>query len=179
VGEDGQLRFVTVNFLRSGDLSASSAKAWSPSTILKERAIHNKVSQRHRFGCTFVDMSDGIGLTLRKKGKRRPQVQQISGPIPTKQAPNKGGRSLAAPRDKNQHSAATSDLVKRRYSTRFNQLPDFTNAPPVPTLPGQPGAPKRWSRPRSAGRPGTSESAQPIRVDIGALRDPSLQPEQC
>ncbi|ERF68955.1 hypothetical protein EPUS_08189 [Endocarpon pusillum Z07020] len=123
-------------------------------------------------------MSDGIGLTLRRKGGRRPKVQEISGPIPSKQAPSTSGRSIAVPREKNQQSAATSDLVKRRYSTRFNQLPDFTNAPPVPSLPGQPGVPKRWSRPRSAGRPGTSESAQPIRVDIGALRDSNLQPEQ-
>lgn len=127
---------------------------------------------------TIIKMSDGLGLTLRKKNSRRPQVQQISGPIPSKPSPSTG-KSLAAPRERTQQSAATSDLVKRRYSTRFNQLPDFTNAPPVPALPGQLGAPKRWSRPQSSGRPGTSDSAQPVRVDVGALRDPDLQPEQC
>ena len=126
----------------------------------------------------LVKMSEGIGLTLRKKGGRRPPIQQISGPIPSK-APLSTGRSIAAPRDKNLQSAATSDLVKRRYSTRFNQLPDFTNAPPVPSLPSHPGAPKRWSRPRSSGRPGTSDSTHPIRLDVAALRDASLQPEQC
>ena len=124
-------------------------------------------------------MSDGIGLTLRKKGRRRPQIQQISGPIPTKQAPNKAGRSPAVPRENNQQSAATSDLVKRRYSARFNQLPDFTNAPPVPTLSGQSVVPKRWSRPQAAGQLATSESPRPLRIDIGALRDPNLQPDQC
>lgn len=126
-----------------------------------------------------IKMSDSGGLTLRKKGGRRQTVQQISGPIPPKLAPSKPGKSIATLRDRTQQSAATSDLVKRRYSARFNQLPDFTNAPPVPSLPGQPGAPKRWSRPRSGGRPRTSESALPIQVDIGALRDPQLQPEDC
>jgi exocyst complex component 8 len=131
--------------------------------------------QSHNY---LLTMSEGIGLTLRKKGGRRPPIQQISGPIPSK-APINTGRSIAAPRDKNQQSAATSDLVKRRYSTRFNQLPDFTNAPPIPSLPSLPGAPKRWSRPRSSGRPGTSESTHPIRVDVAALKDANLQPEKC
>lgn len=124
-------------------------------------------------------MNDGSGLTLRKKGGRRPTVQQISGPIPSKQGPNNAGRSFAVPQDKNLQSAVTSDLVKRRYSTRFNQLPDFTNVPAVPALPGQPGPLKRWSRQRSPGRPGTSDSPQPIRVDIATLTDPNLQPEPC
>lgn len=123
-------------------------------------------------------MSESLGLTLRKKGGRRPTIQQISGPIPSKTPLNNTGRSIAAPREKNQQSGATSDLVKRRYSTRFNQLPDFNNAPPVPSLPSHPGAPKRWSRPRSSGRPGTSDSSHPIRLDAAALKDSSLQPEQ-
>ena len=71
----------------------------------------------------------------------------------------------------------TSDLVKRRYSTRFNNLPaDFdATAPPVPTLPtlpGQFGSSKDRGRGPSPGRgPGLS-------VDVKALRDPSLRPEQ-
>ena len=63
-----------------------------------------------------------------------------------------------------------SDLVKRRYSTRFNQLPDFSNAgaPPVPSLP----APQRRSR-------GPSPSAPKVNIDVNVLRDPNLVADQC
>ncbi|KAK5275380.1 exocyst complex component exo84, partial [Exophiala xenobiotica] len=70
----------------------------------------------------------------------------------------------------------TSDLVKRRYSTRYNQLPDFSNigAPPVPTLPS---ALKRRSGGGSPRRPGTGSSSRPLLVDSDTLSDPNLQPE--
>ncbi|KAL9625150.1 MAG: hypothetical protein Q9160_000551 [Pyrenula sp. 1 TL-2023] len=126
-------------------------------------------------------MSDSKGLTLRKKGGRRPQIsgpQQISGPVPSKQAPSSSGGTLAVPREKNLQPGGTSDLVKRRYSARFNQLPDFSaGTPPVPGIPQIPNQ-YAGSRQRSPGRPGTGGSGKPLRFDVEALRDPNLQPEK-
>ena len=128
-------------------------------------------------------MSEGRGLTLRKKRKDRPT---ISGPHPptssTDPRPqpqqNKSGSSLAIPRERNAPSE-TSDLVKRRYSTRYNQLPDFSNLdnPPVPPLPG---ALKRQSRsgssPKRRSRP--SGGSHPLQIDQSALDDPNLSHER-
>ncbi|GME57429.1 Vps51/Vps67 [Neofusicoccum parvum] len=90
-----------------------------------------------------------------------------------------GGQPLDAPRERPQPAGGkTSDLVKRRYSTRFNQLPqDYP--PGGPPLPAVPGIPKQFAPPPqpSDGRPSTSDG-QRIKVDIKALRDPSLRPEQ-
>ncbi|KAK5998423.1 Exocyst complex component EXO84 [Cladobotryum mycophilum] len=69
----------------------------------------------------------------------------------------------------------TSDLVKRRYSTRFG-LPTGYDAsvPPVPGLPPLPSfEPYEAKPPPSRGGPG----AAPV-VDIKALRDPDLSPDQ-
>ncbi|KAH8697857.1 putative exocyst complex component Exo84 [Talaromyces proteolyticus] len=117
------------------------------------------------------------GLTLRNKNKsrRRPQIsapKPISAPGP----PKPPSSSSEAPRPPlPQQSGATSDLVKRRYSARFNQLPDGTlDAPPVPSLPsdlqgygGLGAVPTASSAPQ--GGPG-----QPLEVNLKALRDPSL-----
>lgn len=119
-------------------------------------------------------MSEGRSLTLRKKGNRRPQ---ISSPQPLqKSGANKGAPNGPISRDKNGPSE-TSDLVKRRYSTRYNQLPDFSQgAPPIPTLPGQY---KRASRGDSPRRPLSGPSASaPIYIDVDALGDSNLQPER-
>jgi hypothetical protein len=73
----------------------------------------------------------------------------------------------------------TSDLVKRRYSTRFNNLPaDFDpTAPPIPSLPNldkyDPGRDRRGF-PVSRGGTGGNAPA----VDLKALRDPKLVPDQ-
>ncbi|KAK6381554.1 exocyst complex component exo84 [Exophiala oligosperma] len=131
---------------------------------------------------------DPRGLTLRKKRKDRPTIsapQNASGPgitrpaapaAATPQQKNKGGATLAPPRDRNAPTE-TSDLVKRRYSTRYNQLPDFSNigAPPVPNLPG---ALKRRSGAASPRRPGTASSSRPLLVDSDTLSDPNLQAER-
>lgn len=125
---------------------------------------------------------DTRGLTLRKKRKDRPTIsapQNASGPgitRPTPQPTKAGNDALTVPRDRNAPSE-TSDLVKRRYSTRYNQLPDFSNigAPPVPTLPG---ALKRRSGGGSPRRPGPSSTSRPLLVDNDALRDPNLQHER-
>jgi hypothetical protein len=129
---------------------------------------------------------DTRGLTLRKKRKDRPTIsapQNATGPgigggragLPSQ---NKAANSLTVPRDRNAQTE-TSDLVKRRYSTRYNQLPDFSNigAPPVPVLPGA-GTLKRRSGGGSPRRPGTGDRSRPLHIDNDALKDPNLQHER-
>ena len=129
---------------------------------------------------------DTRGLTLRKKRKDRPTIsapQNATGPgigkagLPSQvKAPNTQG----VPKDRNAPTE-TSDLVKRRYSTRYNQLPDFSNlgagagAPPVPALPGA-GTLKRRSG--GPGSPRRGAGPRPLLVDNDALRDPNLQHER-
>lgn len=113
------------------------------------------------------------GLTLRSKSRRaRPQIsapKPISGPLPSNQKP--------ADPAKAQQNDATSDLVKRRYSTRFNQAPDFdAKAPPVPTLPQVPPSLAGLEPPGA--RPSPDPSHTP-KVDLNALRDPSLPVDRC
>ncbi|MCJ1451479.1 exocyst complex component exo84 [Mycoblastus sanguinarius] len=122
----------------------------------------------------------GKGFSLRQKKSRRgpsSKPKQISGPINTtsQQTPPRGpirpninGRTDTTP-------ANTSDLVKRRYSTRFTQLPDFSNAnaspvPAVPTLPAQ------FSQ--SDSLPSTTWQGQKVTVDINAMKDTNLQAEK-
>lgn len=117
---------------------------------------------------------EGRGLTLRRSKSRRPQIsapKPISGPLPANSKAS-GSDLPSAPRERPQQSGATSDLVKRRYSTRFNQAPDISAAPPVPSLPTQvPGA-----QPSAAK---STASNEPPRVDLNALRDPSLPVDKC
>jgi exocyst complex component 8 len=129
---------------------------------------------------------DALG-TLRKKRKDRPTISAPSnarGPgigkpgLPTQQKPG-GSNNLNVPRERNAPTE-TSDLVKRRYSTRYNQLPDFSSAggaPPVPALPGA-GTLKRRSGGGSPRRPGTAAGPRPIVVDNDVLADPNLQHER-
>ncbi|KAJ5894859.1 hypothetical protein N7495_006550 [Penicillium taxi] len=128
---------------------------------------------------------EGRGLTLRSKSRRqRPQIsapKPISGPLPPNtRAPDAGQDAISVGRDRAPQNDATSDLVKRRYSTRFNTLPDAEgNAPPVPSLPQVPVgytglAPAGVSR-----LPSPADGPTPApRVDLNALRDPSLPVER-
>ncbi|KAB8078658.1 hypothetical protein BDV29DRAFT_187788 [Aspergillus leporis] len=123
------------------------------------------------------------GLTLRSKTRRpRPQIsapKPISGPLPpgSKAAdPRTANTQPSGPRERTPQNDATSDLVKRRYSHRFNQAPDFDagNAPPVPGLPKVPAQYATLSPPQSTSRRPSTESSGPPQVDLNALRDPSL-----
>lgn len=68
----------------------------------------------------------------------------------------------------------TSDLVKQRYSTRFNNLPvDFDTAPPP--LPAMPSVVQYEQAER---RPPPSRSGTAPMPDIKSLRDPGLAPDQ-
>ncbi|KAL7915879.1 Cullin repeat-like-containing domain protein [Trichoderma velutinum] len=130
-----------------------------------------------------------ITLSLRsgKRRKARPVIsapRQISAPIP--QDGSTGGTAAAAPGMLSIPEAPrprpvgaggkTSDLVKRRFSSRFNNLPPEFDAaaPPVPSLPPL----ERYNTdyqppPPSRAGPG----AAPV-VDLKALRDPNLIPDQ-
>jgi len=124
---------------------------------------------------------EGRGLTLRSKS-RRPQIsapKPISAPLPANSKASGAGLP-SGPREKPQQNGATADLVKRRYSTRFNQVPDLdANAPPVPSVPALPGAfGGRDASP--AGNGGAASGSSPgLRVDLSALRDPSLPVDKC
>lgn len=130
---------------------------------------------------------EGRGLTLRSKSRRpRPQIsapKPIADPAPANSRPAQkgpGNGAVSAPsRERAAQSEATSDLVKRRYSTRFNQVPEFdASAPPVPGLP--PGAAKygALAPPATMARPSADKAGPPV-VDLDVLRDPSLPVDRC
>ncbi|KAJ4300186.1 exocyst complex component exo84 [Collariella sp. IMI 366227] len=84
------------------------------------------------------------------------------------------------------HHRRTSDLVKKRYSTRFNELPPgfdptVNPMPSIPTQYDQPRNQDRLAPPSRSGRVeagGEGGSGAGPQVDVRALRDPSLVPEQ-
>ena len=129
---------------------------------------------------------DVRGLTLRSKSTRK--RPQISAPRPiedpnAQQIPKQPEQTTAPPAARipavkaQQDGGQTSDLVKRRYSTRFNQLPNFNaDAPPVPSLPGGHSEFSSASIPSSRDASG---AATPLKVDLKALRDPKLPVESC
>ncbi|KAF9883840.1 exocyst complex component exo84 [Aspergillus nanangensis] len=126
---------------------------------------------------------EGRGLTLRSKSRRaRPQIsapKPISGPLPSNNNKAPDSKSTATSssgsRDRAPPNDATSDLVKRRYSTRFNQVPDFdSNAPPIPGIPKLPAEYGCALTPPQVSRRPSGESSGPPKVDLNALRDPSL-----
>ncbi|KAJ8124107.1 hypothetical protein ONZ43_g87 [Nemania bipapillata] len=138
-------------------------------------------------------------ISLRKgpKRKNRPTIsapRQISAPIPTENNPtipkSIGGGSVAppntddgpVPRQRPPPSGGkTGDLVKRRYSTRFNNFPSDFDAqkPPIPSVPSIPNIDlSKYDTSVSVNsRPPPTRNAPPI-VDPQALRDPRLVPDQ-
>ncbi|KAI1470629.1 Cullin repeat-like-containing domain protein [Daldinia caldariorum] len=139
-----------------------------------------------------------ISLRSGPKRKGRPTIsapRQISDPIPQDGVPiprSTGGKvgtnNVPPPRQRQPPATGgkTGDLVKRRYSTRFNNLPsDFDpTAPPIPSMPtfdiskydqqaSRPLAPSSRDGPGA----GASRGAPPT-VDPKALRDPRLVPDQ-
>ncbi|KFG83921.1 Exocyst complex component EXO84 [Metarhizium anisopliae] len=126
-------------------------------------------------------------ISLRSGKKRRPSrptisaPRQISSPMP-QDSPLGGAPPLvpeAVPRPRLRPppmaGGKTSDLVKQRYSTRFNNLPtDFDpSAPPLPAVPPIPQYDKREPQ-----RPAPSRAGAAPVIDIKALRDPNLVPDQ-
>ena len=119
----------------------------------------------------------GKGFSLRHKKSRRGAVadtpRQISHPIKADAQHAPSRRPARAQSKGDALNANTSDLVKRRYSTRFNNLPDFSNAsaPPVPSIPA---IPPQFTTPDY--HPGTAW--QKIPLDINALKNPDLSVEE-
>ena len=136
---------------------------------------------------------DRFKISLRTRRKPRPTIgapQQITKAPPQNGAPPAsrtpgGNASLAVPGSggKVRRScsyghytwnalltvyAQTSDLVKRRYSTRFNNLPTGYDAtappPPMPSVPVIKG---------HSGR------GPAVKLDMRALQDPKLQADKC
>ena len=136
------------------------------------------------------------GISLRKKRSGKPKIsapKQISGPLPINTSTDSVNRpkpsldgpgglpSGPRPRPRPQGADATADMIQRRYSTRFANAPsDFVEAPPpMPNLPKMPGKfAVQPPRPSMDGRPST-DSARRIKVDIKALSNPNLKPDQC
>ncbi|SMQ54101.1 unnamed protein product [Zymoseptoria tritici ST99CH_1A5] len=151
-------------------------------------------------------MSESKGLSLRRK-KTTAARPTISAPkqIPTAQSETSSlrpdairsnstwtaasGESDATSRSRERPKLGgdnTSDLVKRRYSTRFTGgLPQDGVPPPIPAMPSLPA--------QYVGRPGTSSAPRPppsrdggrsperrgkLKVDLRALKDPNLQAEK-
>ncbi|KAK4544410.1 hypothetical protein LTR36_004301 [Oleoguttula mirabilis] len=160
------------------------------------------------------------GISLRRKKTTRPTIsaRNISAPrqIPTQQSlsrdrsadsrnpslwetqtnDSEATRNLSVPGREPRPSLGgdkTSDLVKRRYSTRFvtgaqqAQWGDGGLTPPVPAMPSLPaqyaqsrrsGDSRSPSRDgRSPERPGTQAGSR-LRVDVRAIKDPNLQASQ-
>ncbi|KAJ5712446.1 hypothetical protein N7493_008914 [Penicillium malachiteum] len=130
---------------------------------------------------------EGRGLTLRSKSRRqRPQIsapKPISGPLPANAKAPDASPTIPASKDRAPQSGATSDLVKRRYSTRFNAPGETDGAPPVPALPPpMPGAGYGGLTAATPAQrqPSPADGASPSapKVDLNALRDPSLPVER-
>ncbi|KAI9713157.1 MAG: exocyst complex component exo84 [Bogoriella megaspora] len=121
---------------------------------------------------------DKGGKSLRKK-KADGQPPKISDPLPNRSRAQyrDNASTRTASTERGPQGAKTSDLVKRRYSTRFNQIPQ-DGAPPMPGLPPMPAQFKDKPRPSQDGRPPGSSSGQRIAVETRALKDPNLVPEK-
>ena len=111
---------------------------------------------------------DRFKISLRTKRKPRPTIgapQQISKAAP-QSGPTPASRSTKASLAVSSPGGKTSDLVKRRYSTRFNNIPsgyDASLPPPVPSVPtinGQGRGPA-------------------VTLDLNALKNPNLHADQC
>lgn len=141
------------------------------------RTSGRRLNTSHR-----AEQMEGRGLTLRSK-TRRPQIsapKPISGPVPSNNSQQSTSNGSPAPRpnrEKPQQSGATSDLVKRRYSTRYNHPPDFNAG--APPMPGVPNVSDGYGTPPPPDQGAATSATQPIRVDLNALRDPSLPADKC
>ncbi|KAI4287170.1 MAG: hypothetical protein L6R35_003576 [Caloplaca aegaea] len=129
-------------------------------------------------------MEDKKGFSLRqKKSSRRPAIsapKQLSNQSTTAHSTFQATHRVNGLKEKPTHANTerpsrpgekTADLIKRRYSTRFAQLPDFNqaDAPPLPNGRLQTENPK-LNLP-------VSGSAHSVSVDVAALKDPKLDPE--
>jgi hypothetical protein len=160
----------------------------------------------HAFPYSLGAMSDerNKGISLRKKrSEKRPKpgkhkgsdisTRQISAPMPTGISSaslsnsarpsvdsNRSGPRPDASRERPQRPDKTADLVKRRYSQKLQLPTDFGNGE-LGQLPQIPSQYRELPPSRDGRRPSAAPDVggQMIRVDMNALRDPNLRPEQC
>jgi hypothetical protein len=137
-------------------------------------------------------MDDKKGVSLRQKRTGKLKISAptlISAPasatassvdLPsrpsTRGTANSSVPSLATPRPRDRsREDKTTDLVKRRYSTRFNNPPDLSTDPDaVPTLPSIPS--QYAVQPPSRG---SDVSRRAPKLDPKMLKDPNFQAEDC
>ncbi|UPK97658.1 hypothetical protein LCI18_008593 [Fusarium solani-melongenae] len=119
------------------------------------------------------------------KRKKRPTIsapRQISSPIlqdgSAKLPPVNEAAPRPRPRPPPVAGTKTSDLVKRRYSTRFNALPTNNYNAGAPPMPPPPSLGNYEPRDHAATRPPPSRAGAAPVVDMKALRDPDLTPDQ-
>ena len=141
------------------------------------------------------------GLSLRrKKTTTRPtisaprQIQPRDRSTDSGWDKDKAASNLAVPRPRETRPSiasgmssgdTTSDLVKRRYSTRF-AAPQDAGGGFVPPMPAVPNIPAQYARDRSRGESKSptrgarspSRGPAPLKVDPRALADPKLQAEK-
>lgn len=141
------------------------------------------------------------GLSLRrKKTTTRPTISAPRQIQPRDRSTDSGwdkdktGSNLAVPRPRETRPSiasgmssgdTTSDLVKRRYSTRF-AAPQDASGGFVPPMPAVPNIPAQYARDRSRGGSKSptqgarspSRGPAPLKVDPRALADPKLQAEK-
>lgn len=138
---------------------------------------------------TMEEKSRGFSLR-QKKSSRRPPIsapRQIPSNLNTA-APSLGringnsdnlagsqGTEKAVARPRPKLEGGTSDIVKRRYSTRFTNVPKFT-ADGAPSVPALPTSSFQSAQPKQAT---SSSSHQKISVDHEALREAGLDADQC
>nr|POE74046.1 exocyst complex component exo84 [Quercus suber] len=147
----------------------------------------------------MVDEKHIKGISLRRKKTTRPTIsapRQISAPRDPSADSRWDAQTTASgvstssrePRPGiSRADTNTSDLVKRRYSTRFavgapvqdGLAPPTPNVPVLPTQYGRPStsqarSPSHDGRPAESGPPGQSK----LHVDARALKDPNLQAEK-
>ncbi|RFU30186.1 hypothetical protein B7463_g6183, partial [Scytalidium lignicola] len=125
----------------------------------------------------------GRGISLRTKRKGgRPTIsapKQISAPIsqsgaePVIAATSKLPAALQRP----QAGGKTSDLVKRRYSTRFNNPPPGFG-PSNPSIPSVPSLPTQYATSNNRDRGPSPARGPGLTVDLATLRNPNFRPDQ-
>lgn len=143
---------------------------------------------------SHLNMDDkGKGVSLRQKRTGKLKISAptlISAPasatassvdLPsrpsTRGTANSPAPSLATPRPRDRsREDKTADLVKRRYSTRFNNPPDLSGDPDAtPTLPS---IPSRFAvQPPSRGSDVSTGRAP--KLDPKVLKDPNFKAEDC
>ncbi|KAG9242562.1 Cullin repeat-like-containing domain protein [Calycina marina] len=125
-------------------------------------------------------MSDAKEKSLRtnKRKTTRPAIsapRQISAPIQQTGEVQRQAQFLE-PNRPPVSSGKTSDLVKRRYSTRFNNIPaDFD--PSVPPIPNIPSFPTQYAS-KDQGRSAASAQSSGLKPDLKRLRDPNLRGDE-